>query len=69
MIKHSLDVSKAVEHLNPGQIPVIRFDQPLYALANQIQFKWPNRYGEDKLVVRFGSTENAGELVAGKWLG
>ena len=31
MIKHSLDViSKAVEHLNPGQTPVVTFDQPLY---------------------------------------
>ena len=38
MIKHSLRVIKSViEHLNPGQAPVITFDQPLYALAKQIQ--------------------------------
>ena len=40
MVKHSLDViSKAVEHSNPGQSPVVTFDQPLYALAKQIQFR------------------------------
>lgn len=32
MIKHSFNVIKsAVDHLNPRQIPVIAFDQPLYA--------------------------------------
>ena len=36
MIKHSLEViSKAVGHLNPGQSPVVTFDQPLYALAKK----------------------------------
>ena len=75
MIKHSRDViSKAVEHLNPGQTQVVTFDQPLYALAKQIQFKWPDRYGKDKLVVMFGGLHiemagNARNLVAGKWLG
>ena len=47
MIKHSLDViGKAVEHLNQNQSPVVTFGQPLYALAKQIQFKWPEKYGE-----------------------
>ena len=51
MIKHSFCVVKsAVEHLHPGQTPVITFDQPLYALAKQIQWKWPEDYGEDKFV-------------------
>ena len=55
MIKHSLYVIKSViEHLNPGQTPVITFDQPLYALAKQIQWKWPGMYGEDKFVIMFG---------------
>ena len=36
MIKHSLCVVKsATEHLNPGQTPVITYDQPLYALAKK----------------------------------
>lgn len=71
MIKHSLDViSKAVEHLNPGQTPVVTFDQPLYALAKQIQLKWPDRYGEDKLVVMFGGLhiEMAALKMLGTWL-
>ncbi|KAG1678463.1 Multidrug resistance-associated protein 1 [Nymphon striatum] len=38
MVRHSMDVVKnAVEHLNPGQTPVVTFDQPLFALAKQIQ--------------------------------
>lgn len=38
MIKHSMDVVRnSVEHLNPGQISVVTFDQPLFALAKQIQ--------------------------------
>ena len=39
MIRHSMDIVKtAVEMLNPGQVPVITFDQSLYALAKQIQW-------------------------------
>ena len=71
MIKHSLDViSKAVEHLNPGQSLVVTFDQPLYVLAKQIQFRWPEKYGEDKLVVIFGGLhiEMASLKMLGNWL-
>ena len=38
----------------PGQTPVVTFDQPLFALAKQIQWKWPQEYGEQKFVVVFG---------------
>ncbi len=35
MIKHGMNVvCWAIDFLNPGQIPVIAFDAPLYALAN-----------------------------------
>ena len=38
MIKHSVDIAKtSVQYLNPGQIFVLAADQPLFALANQIQ--------------------------------
>ena len=54
-MKHSIDVvRKAVAFLNPGQTPIICMDQPLYTLAKQIQWNWPETYGEDKLVVMFG---------------
>ena len=74
MIRHSLDVVKnAVEHLNTGQTPVNIFDQPLFALAKQIQWKWPESYGEDKLVVMFGgrhiemaALKTMGDLLQGR---
>ena len=38
MIKHSMTVVQAAtQHLNPGQVPIITADQPLYAIAKQIQ--------------------------------
>ena len=37
MIRHAVDmIRQAVTHLNPGQVPVITLDQPLYAVAKQI---------------------------------
>jgi len=68
MIRHSMDVVKnAVEHLNPGQTPVVTFDQTLFALAKQIQWKWPESYGEDQTVVMFGGLHI--EMAALKTLG
>ena len=38
MIAHAINVIRsAVKHLNPSQIPVVAVDQPLFALAKQIQ--------------------------------
>ena len=37
-IRHGMNiVRRATEHLNPGQIPVIAMDQPLYAITKCIQ--------------------------------
>ena len=33
-------------YLNPQQIPITTFDQPLFVLAKLIQWKWPEVYGE-----------------------
>ena len=71
MIKHSFYVVKsAVEHLNPGQTLVLTFDQPLYAMAKQVQWKWPEDYGEDKFVIMFGGLhiEMAALKTIGDWL-
>ena len=71
MIKHAMDViKKAVEHLNPGQVPVIAADQPLYALAKQILWTWPETHGEQKFVIQFGGLhiEMAFLRVIGDWL-
>ena len=41
-MKHAMKkICNTVAFLNPGQIPVIAADQPLYALAKQIQWTWP----------------------------
>ena len=55
MIKHGMDMLReATLFLNLGQVPVITLDQPLFALAKAIQWKWLAEYGEDKYVVMFG---------------
>ena len=55
MIKHSMNIVKAVvRHLNPGQAPVLTADQPLFALAKQIQWTWPDPLGENHFVVMLG---------------
>ena len=55
MIWHAMDVIKAsVNYLNPGQVPVIATDQPLFAVAKQIQWTWPDSYREPKFVIMFG---------------
>ena len=33
-------IKRAVEHLNPGQAPVLTVDQPLFAIAKIIQWKF-----------------------------
>ena len=71
MIKHSITVvMKAVENLNPGQTAVIAFDQPLFALAKEIQWRHPDTMGEDKLVIMLGGLhiELAVLKAIGSWL-
>ena len=55
MVKHGMVVQRhATEFLNPGQIPVTAFDAPLYALAKQVQWKWPATHGENRHAVMLG---------------
>ena len=55
MIKHGMSVvHQAVDYLNPGQICVIAVDQPLYALAKKVQWKWRDTHGENKFVIMLG---------------
>lgn len=71
MIKHALDVIKSsTNYLNPGQVPVVAMDQPLYALAKQIQWKWKDLYGDTKFVIMFGGLhiEMAFLKLLGGWL-
>ena len=71
MIRHSVDIIRnAVDHINDGQVPVITFDQPLYTIAKQIQWKWPEIYGEEKFVIMIGGLdiEKAALSTVGDWL-
>jgi hypothetical protein len=53
-VRYVMDrIKDTVTFLNPGQIPVIAADQPIYAVAKHIQWHWPDRYGEDKFVIMF----------------
>ena len=55
MIRHSMNVvKKAVTVVNPGQIPVIACDQPLFKIAKQIQWMWPEEYREESFVIILG---------------
>ena len=68
MVRHSLDViKKVVDITNKGQTPVVAVDQPLFAIAKKIQWKWSQVYGEDKFLVMFGGLHI--ELAAMKVLG
>ena len=55
MIRHDMDVVKsAVNKLKPGQIPVVTLDQPLIAIAKQIQWNWPITHDEELFVIMLG---------------
>ncbi len=66
MIKHGMDVQRQViAHLSPGQIPVTTMDQPLFALAKLVPWKWPSPHGEHLHVVMLGKkcTHTRGDLL------
>ena len=55
MWQHAMDkIKERLAYLNPDQIPVITADQPIYAVLKQVQWQWPEQYGERKFVIMFG---------------
>ena len=55
MIQHSVTIVKeGVAYVNPNQTPLIAMDQPLFAIAKQIQWEKADLYGEEKYVVMMG---------------
>ena len=51
MVKHGMGILKEItDYLNPGQVHVMTFDQPLFALAKYVQWSWPHTLGKDKFV-------------------
>ena len=63
-------IRQAVRVVNRNQVPVITLDQPLYAIAKQIQWIWPDQYGEEKFVVVLGGLhiEMSAFKLLGDWL-
>ena len=45
---------KATAYLNPGQIPITAFDQPLFAIAKFVQWNLLLVHGESRHVVMCG---------------
>ena len=71
MICHAINViTKAVDFLNQGQVPVLACDQPLYAIAKKVQWNFPTVYGQKKLEVMFGGfhTDVAALKALGSWI-
>ncbi|CAH0381202.1 unnamed protein product [Bemisia tabaci] len=55
MIAHAMKIaSESTEYLNKGQIPIMTCDEPLFAIAKQLQWQFPDKFGEDKFVVMLG---------------
>ena len=71
MVKHGMDIIRnIIQTVNPGQTPVLTVDQPLYAIAKKIQWKWPEKYGEKFFCAMMGGLhiEMAVLKMIGKWL-
>ena len=56
--------------INKQQPAVITADQPVYAVAKALQWKYPDLYGEDRIVMMMGGLhiEMAIQNIIGKWL-
>ena len=71
MVAHAITViTAAMKHLNPSQIPVITVDQPLFALAKQIQWSVGGSFDEDHAVFLLGGLhiEMAAFKALGRWV-
>ena len=71
MIRHALNVIRiAVKELNPAQVPIVTLDQPLYSLAKQVQWCWPETHGEEHFVIILGGLhiEMCCLKMIGEWL-
>ena len=42
-------VKEAIAQLIPGQVPVIKEGQPIYALVKQVQWHWHALYDDNKI--------------------
>ena len=71
MIEHSMKlILRLTRFLNPEQVPVLAMDQPLYAVAKELQWRKTEILGEDKFLVMLGGlhTEMAFTRTIGDFL-
>ena len=55
MMKHGMTtISHTISICNPDQVPVMVVDQPLFAIAKQIQWRWSDELDESKFIVMLG---------------
>ena len=67
-MKHAMQkVKETTSYLRPDQTPVVTVDQPLFAVAKQIQWQWPETFGEGKYIVILGGLHI--EMAAFKTIG
>ena len=59
-------IKSAIQYISPRQIPVITLDQPLFAIAKQIQWNWPASHGENQFVIT--SKWLYSKFFSGNWL-
>ena len=56
MMKHAMKLTmEDTQFLNPDQTPLLGCDQPLFSIAKQLQWTFPETLGEEKLVVIMGA--------------
>ena len=54
MIMHGMKLQVDItKYLNPGQMPVMCGDGPIYTLMKLVQWNYPEQFGEDKFFVMF----------------
>jgi len=71
MVRHMMDIIViATATLNGNQAPVITCDQPVYAIGKQLRWKFPEKYGEDRIILIMGGLHMEMMVInlLGKWL-
>lgn len=55
MVKHGMSIIQNItQFLNPGQIPILACDCPIFAMCKYTQWKFPTTHGENLMVIMFG---------------
>ena len=71
MVRHTMNIIKEVQrNLELDQPLVITADQPVYALGKKVQWLYPDKYGEDKVLMMIGPLHIEMALLSliGDWL-